>query len=417
MDWIITIAASALISSFLFLAVWGGLKLCLAIIFKFLSKHAPKQENNMFPKEDSPAYEKRPKAWGGAIGAVSGLLSAIIIMAPITGSLNMVTSVVNMIDKADRNFFALPEARREVDNLKKYANDSVSMVLYNIGGKLIYSAAASTTINGDTFYATKEVEAFEIIVDDFITLFPAIQNGAAATEEQIKAIDELCAHMEDSELLDYVMAEFLPQMSGAWSRGEAYMMIPKPDVNSMVTPAFDAVLRICSSSDVYTVKDNTQSLLEIYSILLSSGILQTSGDLNSIIACVENSDLITKLNAVIDKNPNMATIKTYTAEIAVRAIADNIYGGAGGILGGDYADLSEKLADAIETINNKGYGTNKEKVQAMASYAEEYFADYGITIPEGVAEPVAEIMISRINSGGSISAEDIENFFKNYLSN
>ena len=53
----------------------------------------------------------------------------------------------------------------------------------------------------------------------------------------------------------------------------------------------------------------------------------------------------------------------------------------------------------------------------MATYAEEYFADYGYVIPEGVAEPVAEIMISRIDAGGSISAEDIENFFKNYLSN
>ena len=427
MDFIITGIASILISSVLFLVVYGVVKKFLGVVFKLVSRSKEKNRaKEMFPREDAPAYEKRPGVWGGAAGAVAGLLSAVIIMAPITGTLRMVNAGIGIIDAANKNFFALPEARREVENLKKYANDGVSIMLYNVGGEVIYSSAASTMMNGETIYATQEVEAMEVLVTDLMSLVNSMQN-LDATDEQAAAIEGICVHMRDSKLIDYLMAEFLPQAAGAWMRGEPYMGMARPVLNDMVDPAFDAILQICASSNVYNVKENTVSLLRIYSIILSSGILQAGGDINAIIACVEQSGLIAKLNAEIDKNPNMSIIKTYTAEIAVRAIADNIYGSFGdlGNLGNigdlvaspEYADLTQKLADAIETINNKGYGTEQEKISAMTDYAKEYLSDYGVEIPEGVAEPIAQIMLSKVGAGEEISAADIEDFFKSYLSN
>ncbi|MBQ9746622.1 MAG: hypothetical protein IJW21_07335, partial [Clostridia bacterium] len=206
--------------------------------------------------------------------------------------------------------------------------------------------------------------------------------------------------------------------AGAWLRGEAFMKINKPTMNELIAPAFDGILEICASSDMYTVKDNTTSLLRIYSLILTSGILQTGNDFNAILACIQESDLIAKLEKEIDKNPNMSIIKMYTAEIAMRALADQIYGGnLGGIVSENYEQLTEKLADAIETINNKGYGTDEEKIAAMTSYAQEYLNDYGISVPPALAEPIAEVMLSKINTGGGISASDIQDFLKGYLSN
>jgi hypothetical protein len=220
-------------------------------------------------------------------------------------------------------------------------------------------------------------------------------------------------------MIDILMAEFLPKAASSWLRGEEFMKIPKPSMNELIDPAFDAILEICASSDLYTVKDNTVSLLRIYSLILTSGILQTGNDFEAIISCIQESDLIAKLDAEIDKNPNMSIIKTYTAEIAMRAIADRIYnGGIGDITGGvNYDQLTEQLANAIETINNKGYGTTEEKIEAMTSYAQEYLGDYGISVPSELAAPIAEVMLSKINSSGTISSSDIQEFFKSYLSN
>jgi hypothetical protein len=77
--------------------------------------------------------------------------------------------------------------------------------------------------------------------------------------------------------------------------------------------------------------------------------------------------------------------------------------------------LTEKLADAIETINGKGYGTDAEKIEAMTIYAQEYLGDYGISVPSTLAKPVAEVMLSKVQNGG-VTAQDIQGFLKGYLS-
>ena len=417
MDLLITAVLTALISSFFFLILMWVLKKWFAMLFKMVYRSAEKN-GSAFPTENAPAYERRPKVWGAAVGALSGLLVTITILAPVTGSLRLAGKIVDIVDKADPNFFALEEARREVNNFKKYTNDSVSMMLYSMGGEFIYSSAASVSVNGETIYAVKEVESIEVLVEDFIALFPVLVAPETAAPEHSAAIDDLCVHMDDSQIIDLLMAEFLPQASSAWLRGEVFMMIPKPNVNSLIEPALDGLLQICADSDVYTVKDNATSLLRIYSIILKSGILQSGDDFDSVIRCIQSSDLLAKLEAEIDKNPNMGIVKTYTAEIAMRALASEIYGAnAGNIPLENYQVLTEKLAEAMGTINNKGYGTNEEKISAMTSYAQEYLGDYGITVPVSLAEPIAEIMLSKVGSSGEVSAESIQDFLKSYLSN
>lgn len=417
MDIFITALASMAISAVLFLVVFAVLKLWFGAIFSLIYR-SYKENKKPFPDEDAPAYERRPKVWGGAAGAVSGLLTAVIILSPLMGVLGIANTVIDIVDRADRAFFANENAKKQVDALRTVANDGVGTVIYNMGGNLIFSSAASTTVNSSTIYAVNEVETIELLVGDFLALYPILQNPAAVTEEHAETIETLCVHLEDTKMLDILMAEYLPRAAGAWLRGEAFMKINKPAMNELIMPAFDGILEICASSDVYTVKANTTSLLRIYSLIITSGILQTGNDFNAIIDCIQRTDLIAKLEAEIDRNPNMSIIKTYTAEIAMRALADQIYSGSiGDIVNENYELLTEKLADAIETINNKAYGTNEERIAAMTSYAQEYLSDYGISVPPSLAEPIAEVMLSKVGSGSGISASDIQNFLKGYLPN
>jgi len=59
----------------------------------------------------------------------------------------------------------------------------------------------------------------------------------------------------------------------------------------------------------------------------------------------------------------------------------------------------------------------EEKVSAMTSYAQEYLGDYGIEVPEELAAPIAEIMLSQIGASGNVSADEIHDFLKGYMSN
>jgi len=420
-DMFIVSVASMAISSILFLLIYALLKIILTVVFYKMYRKV-ESEKKPFPSETAPAYERNHNAWGAVVGGLSAFLSVVIAFAPITGTLRVAQKAINIMDKADPTFFALEEARVQIDAFNSYADDGMSMMLYTAGGEIIYTAAASATVNGETVYIVHEMNSIEAVVNDFLALYPLLADPVNAGDEGAKYIESLCDNMERSRMIDILIAEFLPQAARAWLHGEEYMMIPRPELNELIDPVFDSILEICESSDIYNVKDNTTSLLRIYSILLSSGILGVGDDFEAIVACIKESNLLARLDAEIDRNPNMEIIKTYTSEIAMRALADKIYGGVmgdipGGITEDDCNMLAEKLADAIQTINNKGYGTMEEKVSAMTSYAQEYLGDYGIEVPEELAAPIAEIMLSQIGASGNVSADEIHDFLKGYMSN
>lgn len=420
-DMLIVTVISMVLSSVIFLLIYAVIKTVLVIIFSKLYRNI-ESEKNPFPSETAPAYERSHNAWGAVVGGVSAFISVVIMFAPVTGTMRVVNKAINTIDKASPEVFAHPQAREQVEVFASYANDGMAMMLYTMGGEIIYTSAASSTVNGETVYMVHEMDSIEAIVNDFLALYPLLADPMNSGEKSAIHIEQLCNDMERSDMIDILMAEFLPQAANAWLHGEAYMLIPRPTLNELIDPVFDSILEICADSDIYNVKENTTSLLRIYSILLSSGILQAGDDFETIIACIQKSDLLAKLDREIEKNPNMEIIKTYTAEIAMRALADKIYGGAmGDIMGGITSEecntLAEKLADAIQTINNKGYGTMEEKVSAMTSYAQEYLSDYGVEVPEEIAAPIAETILSQMGSSGNISADDIQDFLKGYMSN
>jgi hypothetical protein len=418
-DMFIVSSASMVMSSVLFLLVYILMKMILTSVFYRMYKKIEK-EKNPFPSETAPGHERNHNAWGAAVGGISAFLSVVIVFAPITGTMRAAQKTIEIIDKSAPEYFAHPEAHEQVEAFYTYASDGMAMMLYTAGGEIIYTSAASATVNGETVYMVHELNSVEAIMNDFLALYPLLSDPINKGDESAKYISSLCDNIERSKMIDIVMAEFLPNLATVWLHNEPYMMIPRPELNELIDPVFEGVLEICADSDIYNVKDNTTSLLRIYAILLSSGILSAGDDFEVIVACLRESDLLAKLDAEIERNPNMEIIKTYTAEIAMRALADKIYGGvmgdiAGGITEEDCGLLAEKLADAISTINNKGYGTMEEKVSAMMSYAQEYLSDYGVDVPEELAAPIAETMLSQIGSG-EISAGEIEEFLKGYMS-
>jgi hypothetical protein len=403
------------ISSVLFLLVYILVKLCFSFVFSIVYRRVGKDAEQL-AKVNASVQERSSKKWGALTGAVSAFISVIIFFAPLTGSLQMVSKIIVMIDTADERFFALENARKQVDAFDTYANDGLSMMLYNMGGEIIYTSAASTVVNGETIYIVNEIEIMQTMIEDFMEMYPMLLNPDTFTKESMEEIETFCKNLEESRVTDLLVAEFLPKMSRAWLYNEPYMGITRPVLSETVTPAFDGILKICECSDIYSAKDNVISLLRIYAIIISSGILKAGDDFESISRCIQQTDLIARLNAEIDRNPNMAMMKTYTAEIAMRAIANEIYDGAiGGITDEESNLLAERLADAIHAIDNKGYGTMEEKISAMTIYAQEYLYDYGVDLPEEIAAPIAEIMFSQLGGTRDISADDIHSFLKGYI--
>ncbi len=419
MDMFLEAVLAMLLSSVLFLALFAAVRLLLAALFPLVrlivsAKMGRVKDKSGIKKPETPMYEKNHKKRGAAIGAICGLLVSVITVAPIVGTLTLVKDAATVIEKVDKTSLNIGGVGAELTALKKYASDGPGLVLYHMGGKLIYSSAASTFMAEESVYLVNELENAGAIVDDLLALAKIFEAPANASKEDVAKIDALCEHLGEARLMTVLLAEYLPQAAKAWLAGEAFMNIPKPELGMGMSSAFDALLSVCAETDLYSVEDNMVTLLRVYSILLESGILQAGNDFSAIFACLDESNLLEKLDAELAKNPNMEPVREYLSNIIMRIVAEQLFG-SGLFTSEMLSELTVNLSAALSEIMEGEYESDEAKVADMMAYAKEYIGAYGITLPDSIAQTISSVLLERVEAGGELTPADIEAILRGFL--
>lgn len=422
MNMLICALIAMVLSSVLFIVLFfvfrGVFALAFSIIRLAIAKKSEIKRNeaksNIKAEQKYPVYTKNSSKHGAAIGAISGLLIMIIIMAPIMGTLSLAGNVIGTLEKADKNMFSKDVTlKKEIEAIYKYSKDGVGLALYYTGGHLIYSAAASTTLSGQTVYAVNELDKINEILDDLLAVAPVLQDPTKATDEHLEKINAVCEGLEESKLLTVILAEYLPKIATSWLADEDFMGIKRPDLGAMITPAFDSILSVCADTDIYNVKINMVSLLRIYYILIDSGILQAGTDINALLECISNSNLVDRLNAELDKNPNMKPVKEMISNLVMRAIIAQIFGE--NFSSEMLSELSATLANDVDKILNGIYDTDDEMIADITLCAKETLAEYGVTLPDSFIDPISKELVKEFKDGGEITAERLQEIFMGYF--
>ena len=80
-----------------------------------------------------------------------------------------------------------------------------------------------------------------------------------------------------------------------------------------------------------------------------------------------------------------------------------------------YDSMMTDLADAINAVNNKGYGSHEEKAQALALHVVNVLKNYGVTISQGIAEQVApELLALHADQEADVSAAQVREMIERY---
>lgn len=415
-DAIIEAIAAAMVSTLFFVLLFFVIRLILSCILSTVIKR------KMKPKENDPGFHmakrsfcyRNNKLFGGIVGAVCAILITTILLSPVLGILSVAKTAMKMAERADSKIWEkarIPE--EELDAFRACTNDLPANLLYEMGGKYIYHAVAKTNIYGENAYVLNELETVEGMLEDFLGIYKIIRNPKNATEENFEQIDGLKEGIHELKICHGVLGEHFAYCAGAWLDGKMYFEIRKPSMHKIIEPVFDEVLRVCAETDENTVKQNIETLLNMYKLVLESGIAEIkSNDFNGLIECLEDTDLIDKLDVELAKNPNMREISV--SSIAMKLVADKIE--AIPYVEEEYVALTESLADAISAVKSRGYGSTEEMVSVLSVNAQKYINDFGIEIPDVIAESAAKEFLNSFDYMSSdITAEQIEELLKGYL--
>lgn len=377
--------------------------------------------DKLSPDEDDPGYSRGKDSFiyrhnallGGITGGVCAVIISMVITCPIMGALHVADDIIDVAEEFYPDLWSLTTLTEEdVDDLKRCPDDLPGNLLYEFGGEYLFHAAAKTEIYGETVYLHNELETIEKTFSHLMQATEILKNPADATPEDIAHLESVRDGVMELELCHGILADYFSYCALAWQQDLAYYSFSRPEMHRVVEPFLNEVLTVCSESTHLTVKANICTLLNSYIIILDSQITSVNTDnYIALLACLEESDLIARLDAELAKNPNMSHIRISSLGIQLLGDALNSYS----FSGARFDEFCESIAGALNTVHNRGYGSMEERVAVLSTYLDKYSGELGVALPDTVFQALAsELVYSTRYISPIVTTESIQEFFQQY---
>ena len=408
---IISIALSIIVFLFIFFVTRWILKALVGLLRKIASKSRRDDVGHGAEKES--VFFRRDKLVGGIAGALSGIIVTTVILSPFMGTFELFEKVTTISQHIDPKMWDKTVLRtRGVESFRRYGNDAVGSVFYELGGRYIYREIASADMDGERIYLMDEADVAEVIVDYFYDTYKVIQSPSKATKEEADKIRELGVKLGELKCAQDILAEVVSEGAATWLDDGVYFNIRKPKMPALIEPAFDDILEVCAESNENNVKYNIATIVNIIAIVVECDLahakIQTYADAMDFI---HETGILEKINAELEANPYMSDIRV--SSITMTVISQYI---DPDVLGEQrYEELMDNVADAINRIKERDYGTTEEEAAVLKDEALKYISASGLDIPEEFAASVAEELLIAFDSlSGNVGSEDVKQVFAEF---
>lgn len=424
---IIVAAVDALVTPILFVGFFLVLRLVLRIVAAIVLRamgYDPDDPRYMgtprrpaalmapsYEAPDAPWHRRHDRLLGGLTGGLCGFLAALCILSPVLGMLSTSRTLLRGLKSMKVSLNAVLPAE-VLDQAEYYVNDSGAAILSAAGGDLIFDATAVTELEGEPLTLRREVETCMAVCQDFSRVIKVITNLSAATDEQKEILYDLGDRLDDSAITRVLAADFLNSASAAWLEGKTFLGIKRPTFGELMDPLLTAALKVCAESTPECAARDITTILRVYLIIVESG-LADNPDQESLNAALGDGGVLDRIYAELRKNPCMTPVVDELSNVSLRIMAEAI--DWADFAPDTYRELMDEFADAMNFINDMENAGFDERVEALTDYTTRYAEEYGVELPEGLAHMVATAMVEQLGTGGTLTADQMEEFFNYYL--
>ena len=390
--------------------------LVVTILFKKRMKPKPDETGDpVYESEKAPWHRRHSRALGGITGGLCGFLLSLILLSPTIGLLSTADALFSITESVNIKWSSMGVRDEYITMARNITHDPVVRALEVSGGGLIFDATAATKVNDTRVVMRQELHACADVLTDVLSLTSVLQNKGQPTPEQNEILDHLGEKIDKSEVTKLLLSDTLNRAADAWLTGQTYLGMSRPSFGKHIDPLMNGVLSVCAYSEPKCVGRDISTLLHVYLIATDSGLLSNPNfdTLAENLGDSENS-IITRVYDELQKNPCTAGLTEQMTDMAIHIMASAIE--ASGFNDFKLDGLMTDLSGAVNLVNGMG-STNAERVNSMKEYTTYYAAKYGVNVPDSLAEMAAVAFVDKLgNSGGSVTADDLQALFDQYLS-
>lgn len=367
---------------------------------------------------------------GAALGLVCGYLVAVIVVMPLVGTIDLVTSVADInleqeegaeADAQNNEPVALEDAEADVqdpseDTLEKeelsdviVAADKYIDVFMSVGCRPVYNVFASADYNGEKIYLHDDIEVImEVVV--LVSDMDDASESEKLDHSHIEMLNTIIDHLDHSPLLKGTISGIFSEACSSWIEGESFMGIEKIDAGELLGPVVDDLFEILSTTTPETVTADLHTMADIFDILIESGLLEDMTYEHMLKEMGKENGILVQLVTAINKNERMQPLAKEISMLSVRALATHLDLPEG--VTEEYNVLMSDIASSLTANSNL---TTEEKRDIVKEDLNKAFENYGVEIENEALDNVVDNMIEHFDGQESVSDDEIKAYFTQYV--
>lgn len=388
--------------------------LIAALITRLLGVKKAKRWKPEYYKENEAHYITHHRKIAAGIGALSGLLAAVILLTPLVGLLGVASSAIGFYHSIAGDDV---DTSTEILIIERFANDPCVSTLDACGSGMLFDFITTADVHSDSTSLPREIEALSSAdYESIITLLSSFSSLETLDTDAAEAlIDRLC----DSRILQLTLASVVRTAASSWLNYESYFEIPRPSYieHDSIEGFMNDIFYAFTTTSYETVKADLHTLLSLAAFLRDKVATLDFEDYNVMISALMNDGLLQEIRTIIQENPHMMTVSFAIDDLVMSVVSLEIL---------EVFDCSEEDKEVLfgefaSILTDTMQLEESTRIIAIAheiSQGIENFSDGAITLPDGLTEKIATQLIQGIDTGGQpVTPEDVEGLLMEFIHN
>ncbi|MBE6553541.1 MAG: hypothetical protein E7666_04270 [Ruminococcaceae bacterium] len=360
----------------------------------------------------SAFHRLRGMAWG----AIQGVVIFVILLIPISATLDLVPPVMSAVEESGMLEGEAEGVQEIVDTYVAPLNDNALLVAYRgMGGNTVTDMLTSFTVQETETTLAKEIDSVAGFACNILKLSKT--DFASYTSVEAQTIVALADSFEHSVLLPTIAGEIIYGATDAWLGGETFLGAAKPsfgDADAMFGPFFDALLRILNADarQHAALQADIRTVAEMVAVMAENGVFANFSNTELLLETLSSNGIIASLVEKLGSNNSMKALIPEMTNLGMRAIATTL---------GIPADVDEvygTIMDDIALALNQASGlTGDAQIDAITEDLRTAFDEAGIPIDSEIIDSYSVSMIQDLINeadGKQLTSADVQAFFEVY---
>lgn len=359
------------------------------------------------------------------VGAVTGAISAVIILIPLCGFLTFGSHLIHAAVEPAENGTPLVQnemlegAGMTTDDLLAVADgleqSPAVAIIHGTVGKPVFNALTTARLDAEDTHGEVIIMNLERELCGLVKTAGCAMGVAESFEKETYTAEDkavLFATADsffESQWIKMLSTDALVSLADSWLKNEDFAGMARPEMDANMNPMFNSVLKVLASETYDTIEEDIHVILDVMGDIMVHDLLNTDGDYAAMVQKLGASGLLNEMLGKLEANPRLNVLVGELKTLSIRLVSNML--GSELLKNGEYVEMMDNVAG---TLTNALELTKEERDAAILDVMKNEFAGEGFDVPDDVVLEMSDQIMTDLGADGEITSDELTDYLANH---